>query len=1123
MRVKRDEYEAVLECKGLGNRISPRKPADQQLRPARFPPTKIRQRYLWESNPDRCSRRRALELSDSGVSLMGDYTLPDESTMRHKGGGGGFEALSRALEDNEGNDGIMDEDTILIARDLRDFLYCIEELKLSAQRRYPESEEKVVITVDLTTVMKMLADLVEHQNMHILIFPMSFAHQATWGSSGEVIRLLAFHLGIGSLDLAGKWLCVAWMCLGYLRDPLGGCEPRLKLQRLAPWERNCSKSRIQVRVGATPRPSHPVYLKEMTLVEFCLPVQPACLKETTLVEFCLPVQPACLKETTFVHFCFPVQPLQLKETTTRCTVGTYEYGCQLVSAALALRHSCKLPVDVNTDLAEQLWRSWERLQTVGQEQMTRLRVSAVFHRSVQQKGSINREQLLKVFFMSDAKKRGSSKGDPDSSMQLSRRLYAQGTELACSISVEDVGLPTYQLFVPCHDAARGGLHQFDSVTTGTDSRSSSASDFPPAWSHHVWWAPGNFIAGPLICAALRGTRMLSSRAAGQSTGRVRFPVPVTSFHTACLNGGSFMKCEHSLRPLSLLIDNPACSSSALTVMQVRDRPRSYSPVVSSCGVCENQLHVISTLFWRLMYQDCCQAWSKLGLTSVKAVHYKMNTFEINLTKRFLIGWAARWRVGYQAPIGERRSNVLFVSDAILLACAARHCVQLRELVEAARAMEQREEDAGSRRARLHKFLTARERLLLEVGRMVRLGRLLRTRLREPLCPEHTCVDGKAVQCWDTEISCALPARSVYLILVYAHNHPSRPWVPGWRQTGELGNQPVMGVRLCLVGQLATHAERLSLLVHPSGGYLSLGCMSVVRPQVYSRAGQALSPGNGGISGISPGLGRPDQGLDSGWQWLITLMLGGDLLEESPYWNQAGNPQSWGFSYEGAQVWPAKKRTHLLSESLDRRTDGRLTNETDGCESASAAVAWLSGFMAATVIMDIPERGRVQQTIAKRRGRWESLVVSCVVWTNRATISPNTDTNRTGVLAVVDVGDTSNMSKTAPGVRNFTYLRAQQVAYPKANETCASYGDRLNIGHHEDTCWHYIANNGVRRSPHGALVPFAFAVCNLLPQQVRAVADSRRCFANILLDCGKVISELAKIKLFAYDVGVTWNE
>lgn len=66
--------------------------------------------------------------------------------------------------------------------------------------------------------------------------------------------------------------------------------------------------------------------------------------------------------------------------------GTYEYGCQLVSAALTLRQSCKLPVESNTALSHSLWQAWTRLHTVGQEQMTRLRVSAVFHRSVHQVG-----------------------------------------------------------------------------------------------------------------------------------------------------------------------------------------------------------------------------------------------------------------------------------------------------------------------------------------------------------------------------------------------------------------------------------------------------------------------------------------------------------------------------------------------------------------------------------------------------------------------------------------------------------------------------------------------------------------------------------------------------------------
>jgi hypothetical protein len=52
-----------------------------------------------------------------------------------------------------------------------------------------------------------------------------------------------------------------------------------------------------------------------------------------------------------------------------------------------------------------------------------------------------------------------------------------------------------------------------------------------------------------------------------------------------------------------------------------------------------------------------------------------------------------------------------------------------ELMETAKTLYQSS-------SRLHKFLASRESLLLEVGRMVRLGRLLRTRLREPLCPEQ---------------------------------------------------------------------------------------------------------------------------------------------------------------------------------------------------------------------------------------------------------------------------------------------------------------------------------------------------------------------------------------------------
>uniref|UniRef100_A0A1B0CIV5 Putative sec14 domain and spectrin repeat-containing protein 1 n=1 Tax=Lutzomyia longipalpis TaxID=7200 RepID=A0A1B0CIV5_LUTLO len=61
----------------------------------------------------------------------------------------------------------------------------------------------------------------------------------------------------------------------------------------------------------------------------------------------------------------------------------YGYGCQLLEASLTLRQSCKFDVSTNAAMLVQLQRAWSNLQTVSQEQMTRLRVSAVFHRSVE--------------------------------------------------------------------------------------------------------------------------------------------------------------------------------------------------------------------------------------------------------------------------------------------------------------------------------------------------------------------------------------------------------------------------------------------------------------------------------------------------------------------------------------------------------------------------------------------------------------------------------------------------------------------------------------------------------------------------------------------------------------------
>ena len=62
--------------------------------------------------------------------------------------------------------------------------------------------------------------------------------------------------------------------------------------------------------------------------------------------------------------------------------STFNYGIQLLNAAFALRQSCKLSSDKNLEKIDQLKKTWKNLHAVSQEQMTRLRVSAVFYRSV---------------------------------------------------------------------------------------------------------------------------------------------------------------------------------------------------------------------------------------------------------------------------------------------------------------------------------------------------------------------------------------------------------------------------------------------------------------------------------------------------------------------------------------------------------------------------------------------------------------------------------------------------------------------------------------------------------------------------------------------------------------------
>ncbi|KAI8118272.1 SEC14 domain and spectrin repeat-containing protein 1 [Lucilia cuprina] len=61
----------------------------------------------------------------------------------------------------------------------------------------------------------------------------------------------------------------------------------------------------------------------------------------------------------------------------------FNYGCQLLEASQTLRSTCKLEVTEALRMQQQLEKTWHSLQAISQEHMTRLRVSAVFHRSVE--------------------------------------------------------------------------------------------------------------------------------------------------------------------------------------------------------------------------------------------------------------------------------------------------------------------------------------------------------------------------------------------------------------------------------------------------------------------------------------------------------------------------------------------------------------------------------------------------------------------------------------------------------------------------------------------------------------------------------------------------------------------
>lgn len=80
-------------------------------------------------------------------------------------------------------------------------------------------------------------------------------------------------------------------------------------------------------------------------------------------------------------------------------------------------------------------------------------------------------------------------------------------------------------------------------------------------------------------------------------------------------------------------------------------------------------------------------------------------------------------------VSQEQMTRLRVS-AVFYRSVDEHCNKLEQLKVSVTKLQ--EIDERERKImKLRKYLAVRERLLVEVGRMVRLGRLLKTRLKEP--------------------------------------------------------------------------------------------------------------------------------------------------------------------------------------------------------------------------------------------------------------------------------------------------------------------------------------------------------------------------------------------------------
>lgn len=69
-------------------------------------------------------------------------------------------------------------------------------------------------------------------------------------------------------------------------------------------------------------------------------------------------------------------------------------------------------------------------------------------------------------------------------------------------------------------------------------------------------------------------------------------------------------------------------------------------------------------------------------------------------------------------------------SAVFYKSVDEHCAKLEQLKASVMKLKD-VEDEDKKILKLRKYLAVRERLLVEVGRMMRLGRLLRTKIKEP--------------------------------------------------------------------------------------------------------------------------------------------------------------------------------------------------------------------------------------------------------------------------------------------------------------------------------------------------------------------------------------------------------